>query len=249
VTKPESGDRPAWQALVVLAGAATAIVIFVYLVGGAIVWERLHVLRLPANQGVTPLPRELLLVVGVRALAWPLVLGLLATAVVNFVFRLSLRWTAGAKTLLAAVVVLYVASLVLAGIYLTVQKLIFLAAFGVFVGVGIAVAGGRQVTLRQAGLGVFLMMVAVGVIVESIDIYQLPVRLEYAHVRFTGGGEAKGFFLGATPDTVYLAPNQSCLVFGRIVAFSRRDIAEIDIFSSTKAWPRESPPAACPSPS
>ena len=98
----EGRERPAWEALVTLAGAATGIVIFVYLVGGAIVWERLHVLRLPANHGVAALPRELLLVVGVRALAWPLALGLLAIGLVLSLGRVPRPLTARARGLHAA---------------------------------------------------------------------------------------------------------------------------------------------------
>ena len=81
---PDQAERSTWQVLVALAGAATAIVIVVYLVGGAIVWERLHVLRLPANQAVAPLPRNYLLINGVRALAWPVALGLIAAGFVSF---------------------------------------------------------------------------------------------------------------------------------------------------------------------
>jgi hypothetical protein len=39
------------------------LVIFVGLVGGPIVWMRLHALRLPANSAVAWLPRDLFLVV------------------------------------------------------------------------------------------------------------------------------------------------------------------------------------------
>lgn len=250
VTRPKPEGRPAWQALVALAGAATAIAIFVYLIGGAIVWARLHTLGLPANQGVAPLPRELLVVVGVRALAWPLVLGVLAIVFVQVVFllRLSLRWTAGWKTVLAAVVALYLVSIVLASHYLTVQWLIFIAAFGLLVGVGSTFAIRKPVALLRAEVGVFLAMVAVGVVVESTDVYRLPVLLEYAHVRFTAGTEEKGFLIGVTPDTVYLAPNRDCHVLDRIVAVSRRDVVKIEISSATKAWSRESEPDDCPSP-
>jgi hypothetical protein len=248
VARPKPGNGPAWEVLVVLAGAATGIVLFVYLIGGAIIWTRLHVLGLPANHGVAPLPRELLLVVGARALAWPLVLGLLAIAAIHSVSpHLPPPWTAVSKALLTPVLVLYAGSLVIAAIYLTVQQLIFLTAFGLLVGVGTLVSR-KLVTLRQAGVGVFLSMVTVGVIVEANDIYQLPVRLEYAHVRFTAGGEERGFLIGVTPDTVYLAPNEGCHVVHRIVALSRQDVLAIDISSSSNAWPQESHPEVCPSP-
>jgi hypothetical protein len=108
----ERADRPAWQVLVALAGAATAIVIVVYLVGGAIVWERLHVLRLPANQAVAPLPRNLLLIDGVRTLAWPVGLGLIAAGLVSLLCH---AFRFGARVILAAcgiVVVVFIGALV-----------------------------------------------------------------------------------------------------------------------------------------
>ena len=84
----DATERRAWNVLLGVAGAATGIVAFVYFVGGVIEWERLYVLRLPATQGVEPLPRELLLLVGARALAWPLTLGFLAILAVHALCRL-----------------------------------------------------------------------------------------------------------------------------------------------------------------
>ena len=49
--------------------------------------------------------------------------------------------------------------------------------------------------------------------VELIDISTVPVRLEYANVRLTGGDQ-QGFYIGATSDTIYLAPNNHCHVRG-----------------------------------
>jgi hypothetical protein len=245
---PERRERTAWQALIALAGAATAVVIFVYLVGGAIVWERLHVLHLPANQAVAPLPRNLLLVVGVRALAWPVVLGLLVAGFVNLLSHVSQPAAAGARAVRVVLLVLWVAALVALGIYSTVQKVVFLAAAGTLVAIGVAVANRQRDALRRAALGVSVAMAAVGVVIEAVDIYQLPVRLEYVHVRSADGTEAKGFFIGATSDTIYLAPNNGCHVLSRIVALPQRNVARVDVFTSTKAWPQRSHPDGCPSP-
>jgi hypothetical protein len=48
----------------------------------------------------------------------------------------------------------------------------------------------------------------------------------------------KGFYIGATSDDVYLAPNFHCKVFGWIVALPQRDVARVRIFTSIEARPR-----------
>jgi hypothetical protein len=244
----ERADRPTWQVLVALAGAATAIVIVVYLIGGAIVWERFHVLRLPANQAVAPLPRNLLVIVGVRALAWPVVLGLAAAGLVNLlthIFRFGAR---GTRVTCAVLLVVWIAALVALGIYSTVQKVVFLTTLGILVAVAVAAAYRQVVAVRRVALGASVAMAVVGVVVEAVDIYQLPVRMEYAHVLTADGSEMRGFYIGATSDAVYLAPNHSCHVLGRIVALPQRDVTQVDVFTSTEAWPQNSHPAACQSP-
>src|SRR5262245_44206602 len=197
----ERGGPAAWRALLALAGAATAIVIFVYLVGGAIVWERLHVLRLPANQAVAPLDRNLLLVVGVRALAWPVVLGLV---VCGSVYVLVARPAGGRArgALRAALLVAWAAGLAALAAFSTVQKAVFLAAVGILVAAGVAAGAGKRLARGRAAVAAALGMAAVGVVVEAVDIYQLPVRLELAHVVASDGTTRTGFFIGATSDTV-----------------------------------------------
>lgn len=235
----DAPERPAWHVLLSVVGAATGIVVFVYFVGGVIVWERLHVLRLPANQGVPPLPRELFLVVGARALAWPLTLGFLAIVVVHTLCMLRPPNTRGAaRAGYVGLVGLFAAALALAAIYATVQQAIFVGFFGILVGAGLALVSSRRATLRQASLGVFVSLALVGVVVEGIDIRLLPVRLEYAHVFFSDGRkEVRGFFIGGTADTVYIAPNESCHVRGWITALPRHEVRRLAIFSSVKAWP------------
>src|SRR5215217_4583218 len=66
-----------------LAGAAAGIVVFVSLVGGAVISARLHSLGLPIDSTLAVLPRETVLIAGVRVLSG----GLLAALLV-----LSLLW-------------------------------------------------------------------------------------------------------------------------------------------------------------
>jgi hypothetical protein len=237
VSAADATERPAWHVLLGVVGAATGIVVFVGFVGGAIVWERLRVLGLPANQGVEPLPRELFLVVGARALAWPLGLGFLAIVVVHALCRLPLSKRAAPAARLA-LVGLFGAALGLTAQYQIRQQAIFVGFFGLLVGAGAALVGRRRAKLGQVSVGLFVSLALVGVVVEAIDIYHPPVHLEYAHVFYSDGRrEASGFFIGETADTVYIAPNENCYVFGLMIALPRHEISQLDMSSPEEAWP------------
>jgi len=246
--RADDRPRPAWPALVALAGAATAIVIVVYLVGGAIVWERLHVLRLPANQAVAPLPRNLLLVDGVRALAWPVALGLLAAVLVGALVRVIESDWSGGPVLCIALAAVWIALLIVAAVFFTVQQSIFVASLGVLVFGGLAAVLRGGATIRGVAVGAALAMAGVGVVVEAIDIRNLPVRMEYAHVQFPDGHVLKGFYVGATSDAVYIAPNDGCRVLGRIETVPEREVARVVVYRSSKVWSEESHPDTCPTP-
>src|SRR5262245_23119581 len=243
---PERPDRPVWQVLLALAGAATAIVIVVYLIGGAIVWERLHILHLPANQAVASLPRELLLIDGIRALAWPVVLGLLVGGLVALFAHIARFGQRRARVAWAVLLVLWIGGLLLlkpVGKRIlphvsTWQKFGFLVALGVLVALAV-VAAHQHVPLQRAALGAALAMVAVVAAIEANDISSPPVRLEYAHVLLTHPKKTRrGFYIGATSDTVYLAPNDGCHVRRSILALPRSRVVNVAIFTSTKAWPQ-----------
>src|SRR5262245_8502092 len=251
----EPANRPAWQILLAIAGAATAIVIVVYLIGGAIVWERLHVLRLPANQAVAPLPRNLLLVAGVRALAWPVVLGLAAAALVHLCSRIFGLDQRPRRTAWAVLLVLWIGGLVTlllnqlsVGVlthFSTWQKIGFLAALGGFVAVALVAVRQHVVPLQRAALSAALAMTAVVAVTEVADIVRPPVRLEYAHASLTNPKRTvRGFDIGATSDTVYLALNNGCHVRPKMVALPRSRIVSLAIFTSTKAWPKHFPKIA-----
>jgi hypothetical protein len=230
VSAADATERTAWQVVLGVVGTATGIVTFVYFVGGAIVWERLHVLGLPATQGVEPLPRELLLVVGARALAWPLALGLLAIVVVHAMCRFPQM-----RDAYPGLVWLFAVALVLAVVYTTIQQAIFVGFFGLLTSAGIALVYSRRATLGQVSIGLFVSLALVGVVVEAVDIYQPPVHLEYAQVSYSGGKETSGFLIGETTDTVYIAPNDGSYVCGWIAALPRNKIAELDISSPRDA--------------
>lgn len=247
----EDGKRRAWEGLVALAGAATAIVIVVYLVGGVVAWERFHILRLPANQAVAPLSRSLLIVEGVRVLAWPVGLGL-AAALSTALAIYARSWTTAFRIgTWAALAVAWLAALLAIGVRdhgPWRQHLVFALAIGAAVVVAVVVAGSRPSRSRWAVVGAALAMVGIGIVVETIDIVTLPVRMEYAQVQMTGSRHADGFYVGATSDAVYLAPNKRCHVRGWVLAVPRSDVVSLVVFSSKEAWSRHAHARKCESP-
>jgi hypothetical protein len=258
----ERASRPAWQVLIALAGAATGIVIVVYLIGGVVVWERLHALRLSANQAVAPLPRNLLLINGVRALAWPVVLALTAAGLVTLIARLFRSAVPGVFAASAVLLVACVAGVVVLAVLWTWQSAVFLGTLGFVVVLAITAADRKGFAIGRVALGAAMAVAAVIVVVEVIDIATLPVRLEYATVRFTDEAATRGMegregmggiYIGATSDAVYLAPlAPTCNKYlaGRIVALPQRDIAELDVYRSmdVRPWLRKKPKAPPPCP-
>ena len=131
------------------------------------------------------------------------------------------------------------------------QQAIFVGFFGLLVGVGLALVTYGRATLRQISVGLFVSLALVGVVVEAIDIYHPPVHLEYAHVVFSDRNEkTRGFLIGETADTVYIAPNVSCHVSGWIAALPRKEISRLRIFRARPVWPRTKYPHGkrCPAP-
>jgi hypothetical protein len=206
------------------------------------------VLRLPANQAVAPLPRDLLLVDGVRALAWPIALGLVAAGLVSVLTRILRSGRRGGRGLCVVLFVVWIAVLIVAAIFFTVQQAVFVATLGLLVVVGVDAVLRRGATMQSVALGAALAMAAVGVVVEAVDIRRLPVRMEYAHVRFSNGKMLRGFYVGATSDAVYVAPNQSCRVLGRIVAVPQREVTRVVVYTSSKPWSKKSHPDSCTAP-
>jgi hypothetical protein len=74
--------------------------------------------------------------------------------------------------------------------------------------------------------------------------------MEYAHVRLTNEKIVRGFYIGATSDAVYLAPNHTCHVERRILALPQRRVKNVFVITSSEAWPNKAPEAAgkCESP-
>jgi hypothetical protein len=77
----ESGWQFGWQTLLGIVGAAAAIGVWINVVGGAVLWARFDAAGLPASQVVGIVPNTTLLAIGIRALALPLFVGIVAVAV------------------------------------------------------------------------------------------------------------------------------------------------------------------------
>jgi hypothetical protein len=67
--------------LLAIVGAAAAIGLWINVVGGAVLWARFDAAGLPASQVVGIVPNTTLLAIGIKALALPLLVGIVAVAV------------------------------------------------------------------------------------------------------------------------------------------------------------------------
>jgi hypothetical protein len=233
--------------------------VFVVLVGGAIVWLRLHALRLPANPVVAALPRDLFLVVGIRYPAWPLFLGSVAFAAIWALRRpgalawLGERpwWQVGIACAAVVVVVGSTATVVVWQGWIIWEQVTFGVAVAIVVVVAVIFARKRRRLPAWAPVVAVAFTALVGAAVELGDVRVLPVRFEYARAYLEKGGLAQGFLVGGPSSTVYLAPNKAdptrrCDVRGRIVAVPRDRVVRLVIFPSSKAWSAEAtPPATC----
>jgi hypothetical protein len=77
----EARKSGATEIFLQFAGAAGGTLLVLYLFGGLVLWVRFHAAGIPADQSLAPLPRELLVVVGLRTLVVEIVVfGVIASA-------------------------------------------------------------------------------------------------------------------------------------------------------------------------
>lgn len=122
---PEGRKAGATETFLQFAGAATGTLLVLYLFGGLVLWVRFHAAGIPADQTLSVLPRELLVVVGLRTLVVEIVVfGVVASAA----SALAWRWNArpGVRQLPPAtgvvVSAIFVGALLLAALlYVTVS--------------------------------------------------------------------------------------------------------------------------------
>jgi hypothetical protein len=229
---PQADNR---RLVLELAGAAAGIVVFVSLVGGAVISARLHSLGLPIDSTLAVLPRETVLIAGVRVLSG----GLLAALVV-----LSLLWVldrSGGTSLRrdeARVRASVLEALVL--VLAVVPLLAFTLAYGVTTAMAVAsvfaaaaAAGVLLLILRRSGnfgqlsVRLFVVVAGLGGVLAFARAYNQPIALDFADVQLKDGGRTNGFLLGQSSSVIVLAPDVLSRTIGRTIAIPRDAVVDL----------------------
>jgi hypothetical protein len=217
-----------------LAGAAAGIAVFVALVGGGVISARLHSLGLPIDSTLAVLPRETVLIAGVRVLSGGLVAALIIIVVL---------WTigSGARPTLSqgnrlSRAVLYVVVLGLG----VVPLLAFTLASGVTTGMALASVGAalaatgvlvlilrRSATFGQLSVGILVVVATLGGVLAFARAWNQPIALDFADVQLRDGGRTNGFLLGESSSVVVLAPDVLDRTIGRTVAIPRDQVVDL----------------------
>jgi hypothetical protein len=217
-----------------LAGAAAGIALFVALVGGGVISARLHSLGLPIDSTLAVLPRETVLIAGVRVLS-----GGLVAALVIIVVLWTIRSGAGptlSRGNRLSRVVLYVVVLGLG----VAPLLAFTLASGVTTGMALASAGAalaatgvlvlvlrRSATFGQLCVGIFVVVATLGGVLAFARAWNQPIALDFADVQLRDGGRTNGFLLGESSSVVVLAPDVLDRTIGRTVAIPRDQVVDL----------------------
>jgi hypothetical protein len=217
-----------WTTAGQVLGGVAASAGFVYLIGGTVMWLRFRQADLPADQAVSLMPRQQLLVVGLRLMVLPcLATGALAwfatsrTSSISAVVepdvgrfkRVRRRLGAIGKLRLAA---LLVGFLLLAALALmlpaTWASLGWLVAAIMIIGFRVrqvrrlraAQEGGRPAGRLDPRLAMALVAVVAAGVVSLARQLDQPVQLLRASVQLDGGGVRTGVFVGSNGDDVLI---------------------------------------------
>lgn len=250
-----SADPPkrSYESIIQAVGAVAGFGLVVAVVGGAVVWERLHTLHLPANPIAAELPRSLFFVVGARVLAFPVVIAAGVVFVAWLVNQLRVRrWLRShrsrvvdvAKAVVAAAFILVAVVVIIHYVnghhrtFILIEQSLFIAAAAVGVAAAVVASArfGRELTARWLAW-TFVLVGSFCALVELVDIALPPVKLEFARVELVGGGTREGFFVGQSSAQVFLAPaNSGCAVVGRIEAIPQSRVRMLWVASSREAY-------------
>lgn len=88
-----TGDRPWWEIVVAVAGAAAGLGICLLVLGAAVTWLRLVAAGLPAEQGLAAVSKQSLAVVGAHVLLVPAIISTVGVIGVHYWTDLSIRRT------------------------------------------------------------------------------------------------------------------------------------------------------------
>lgn len=239
VNSSPKGERPPSRlatTVIGVLGTVAGITFALYLVGVLFEFRRLKTLGLPADQPVSAMPHDLLLVVGVRSLLVPVGVAIAATAA-GFLASVTARRAdsdtgAVQRALsaigLAGIVAGAILFIVLAQSGLRTEHAVLVAAGVVFAGAA-RYASGRWNWLSRPHLAAFACMLVVGVAVAYEHAMHPPVHFDHAIVFFADGRTKSGFYIGRASDEIFLAPsvgNATCRLLDVIFT---KDVTRISL--------------------
>lgn len=205
--------------LLQFAGAAGATLLVLYFFGGLVMWVRFHAAGIPADQTVAALPRELLIVVGLRTLVVEIaVLALLAAAATAVAEHRGWRPSTGVFVTAAFVALLAVAALVdvavdpsRLGHRLTEGGVARVAGLAVAAVVVLAWFYGRWLDRRLAGtewtvrravwLSIPMVIVSAATLGLAWEGAKGPI-FPPVNIFRTDAAPVHGFFVGETPSEI-----------------------------------------------
>ena len=204
MAEPAPDKRPPRIAPTVLSvlGTVAGVTFALYLVGALFEFRRLKTLGLPADQPVSSMPHDLLLIIGVRSLLVPVGATILTSAAFFLASEVAGRYAAAGLVVLASLAVVFI---VRAGSWtLRWEHATLVAAAAVTVTAGLL--ANRRYTWRwrtHVAVPAVMLLFAVGVAYHHT--MRPPVHFDYATVVLTHG-TVRGFYIGRTSDSIYIAP-------------------------------------------
>ena len=219
-----------------LAGAAAGVIVFVSLVGAAVISARLDSLALPIDSTLAVLPRETVVIAGVRALSGGLLAALVVLSLLWVLDRLGVRlrpdggsrWPTlrEAGVLVLAVMPLLAFTLVY-GVTGSMAILSVLAA-GAAAGVVLLVLR-LSSSFGQLSVRLLVVVAALGGVLAFARVYNQPIALDFATVQLKDGGRTNGFLLGQSSASIVLAPDVLRRTIGRTVAIPRDEVVNLQL--------------------
>ena len=219
-------------------GTVAGVTFALYLVGVLFEFRRLKTLGLPADQPVSAMPHDLLLVVGVRSLLVPVGVAI-ATTAAGFLASVAGPHTTerSSGTVQRSLAAAGVAGIVVGAIVfvavphgrLRVEHVLLTAA-GVLVAGAAWFANRRWRWLTHPHLAALGCMLVVGLALAYEHAMHPPVHFDYAVVSFVHGPPERGFYIGRDSDEIFLAPSVGATYTCRVLdVISKKDIKRISL--------------------
>jgi hypothetical protein len=230
---PQADNR---RLVLEVVGAAAGIAVFVSLVGGAVISARLHSLGLPIDSTLAVLPRETVVIAGVRVLSGGLLAALVVLSLLWVLDRSGVslrrdgaRWWPSLRE--AGVLVLAVAPLLAFTLVYgvtTAMAILSVAAAGAAAGVLLLILR-RSRNFGQLSVRLFVVVAGLGGVLAFARVYNQPIALDFATVQFKDGGRTNGFLLGQSSGVIVLAPDVLKRTIGRTVAIPRDEVVNLQL--------------------